>query len=80
MDQLANVTDYLQELMEDNTIPKNVKTKISNVIKLFGEDGDENIKINKALDEFDEIATDNNIQPYTRTQIWNVVSMLENID
>jgi len=25
----------------------------------------------------DEVSDDNNIQPYTRTQIWNIASMLE---
>jgi len=34
---------------------------------------------NKALDELDELVSDNNIQQYTRTQIWNVVSLLEKI-
>ena len=34
-------------------------------------------KINKALHELEEVAEDTNMQPYTRTQIWNVVSLLE---
>ena len=35
--------------------------------------------MDEELDEFDEISNDTNLQPYTRTQLWNVVSMLENI-
>jgi len=40
---------------------------------------DLSIRINKALNELDEIADDTNIQSYTRTQIWNIVSLLEKI-
>ncbi|MBU0461926.1 MAG: UPF0147 family protein, partial [Nanoarchaeota archaeon] len=35
------------------------------------------IRINKALSELDEISDDTNLQAYTRTQIWNIASMLE---
>jgi transcriptional regulator NrdR family protein len=33
----------------------------------------------KHLHELDEIADDTNLQAYTRTQIWNVVSILETL-
>jgi len=37
------------------------------------------IRINKALHELEEIADDINLQPFTRTQLWNIVSILEKI-
>ena len=67
----------LSELEQDNTVPKNVKERIANTIKALQEDCEESIKVNKALHELEEIAEDTNMQPYTRTQIWNVVSLLE---
>ena len=62
------------------TIPKNVKVKIQNIITALKEKNTEpSIKINEALHQLDEVADDANMQPYTRTQIWNVVSMLEKL-
>lgn len=78
-DRLPNIIKALQELESDNTVPKNIKAKISTTIKVLHEDSDLGIKINRALNELDELTDDNNIQPYTRTQIWNIVSMLEMI-
>ena len=69
----------LKELLEDSAVPKNVREKIETVIKTLEEDGDESLKVNKALNDLDEVADDVNMQPYTRTQIWNIVSMLEKI-
>lgn len=79
MGNLDNIISYLKELLEDNTVPRNVRNKLSDVITLLEGEEDESIKVNKALDEFDEISNDTNLQPYTRTQLWNVVSMLENL-
>lgn len=75
--ELSDVVTYLTELLNDNTVPRNIKTKIETIIRSFHEKTDLSLKINKALSTLEEISDDNNIQPYTRTQIWNAVSMLE---
>ncbi len=70
----------LQELEEDSSIPKNVKTKIQHIIDILKEDAELAIKINKALNELDDISNDPNLEQFTRTQIWNIVSILEKIN
>jgi uncharacterized protein (UPF0147 family) len=75
--KLKDVLDALAELEQDSTVPKNVKERITNTIKALNAGCEDSIKINKALNELEEIADDTNMQPYTRTQIWNVVSLLE---
>ena len=76
---MKEIIEILTELEEDNTVPKNVKEKVKIVSNMLKEEGDVKIKVNKVLHELDEIADDPNLQPYTRTQIWNVVSMLEKV-
>jgi len=79
-DQLESIVEVLQELDEDLSVPKNVKGKITDVIKLLKDDNTEiSIKVNQALHILDEIADDTNIKSFTRTQIWSVVSLLEKI-
>jgi len=75
--EIEDVIGILNELQEDITVPKNVRIKIEKIIDSLKEDTKLPIKINKALNELDEIAADVNLQPYTRTQIWNVISVLE---
>ncbi|MEM3154773.1 MAG: UPF0147 family protein [Candidatus Woesearchaeota archaeon] len=77
MDQLANVIVALQELEQDPSTPKNVKAKIQSTIKVLNEKSEMSIKVSKALHELEGIAEDVNVQSYTRTQIFNIVSLLE---
>ena len=76
---IQNVIELLSELSEDTSIPENVREKTDKIRIVLEEDVDVSIKVNKALNELDEIGNDNNIEPYTRTQIWNIVSLLEKI-
>jgi len=79
--QLTDETiEKLEELEKDVNIPKNIKIKIEGIIDILKEDTELSIKINKALNELDEISNDSNLEPYTRTQIWNIVSILEKIN
>ena len=77
-EQIESVSDVLGELQEDS-VPRNVKDKIESTIDALKEDTEISIKVHKALHELEEIVDDPNLQPYTRTQIWNVVSVLEKI-
>lgn len=79
-ENVEEIIDTLTRLQEDSTIPKNLKLKIQNIMStLKGKDIDISIKINKALHELDEMGDDANLQPYVRTQLLNIVSMLERI-
>jgi uncharacterized protein (UPF0147 family) len=74
---LHGVIEALNELKEDSTVPKNIKAKFENMITLLQEDTEDSIKVSRVMHEIEEITEDSNMQPYTRTQIFNVVSLLE---
>lgn len=77
MVNLDGIISTLEELAEDTTVQKNIKSKLESIIGVLKGEEELCIKINKVLNDLDEISNDNNIHTYTRTQIWNVVSMLE---
>ena len=77
--ELDAVVTNLGEIQDDVTVPRNVRTKIELVIGTLKEDIELSIKVNKTLNELDEISNDVNLQPYTRTQIWNAISLLEKL-
>jgi len=74
---LQNIIASLAQIQEDKTVPKNVREKITNSIQMLSEDKNLKVKVNKSLQELDEISNDPNLPVYTRTQIWNIVSLLE---
>lgn len=78
-EKIKNIISAMEELLEDMTVPKNVKIKIEKAIASLNNKDEVSIRVNKALNELDDIGDDNNIEPYTRTQIWNIVSSLETI-
>ncbi len=67
----------LKELEQDSSTPKNVKSKIASTLKVLNGNSELSIKVSKALHELEEIAEDANVESYTRTQIFNIVSLLE---
>jgi len=78
-DSLEEIIAVIQELCEDTTLPKNIKIKFQEITNSLKQKGEKSIKVNKALSDLDEIADDSNLQPFVRTQIWNIVSMLEKV-
>jgi uncharacterized protein (UPF0147 family) len=77
MDNLKRVIFALEELEQDSSTPRNVKEKIVSTIKVLNDGAETSIKVSKALHELEGIADDKNVQSYTRTQIFNIVSLLE---
>ena len=77
-EKLTSVIEMLRELEDDGAVPKNVKNKISLTIKDLETSKEElSIKVSRALHVLEEITEDSNMQPYTRTQLFNIVSALE---
>ena len=75
--QIAEIELVLSELRGDMSVPKNVRLKVDRVIEILKKQSDATIKVSKALNELEEIADDVNLESYTRTQIWNAISILE---
>lgn len=78
-EEINNAISELKELVEDDSMPKNVRTKISQVIENLQTSEDASIIISRAIHDFEEISEDVNLQPYARTKIWAAVSVLETI-
>lgn len=77
--EIKSIIEALSELQQDTSVPKNIKLQIRQTIETLESDEDISIRINRALNRLEEIADDSNMQPYTRTQLFNVVSLLEMI-
>ncbi len=80
MDALQDIKAILRELADDRKIPKNVRAVIEDAIKeLNKEELPAKTRVNTVITMLEEVSNDPNLQPFSRTEIWNVVSMLEMI-
>ncbi|MEK6983741.1 MAG: UPF0147 family protein [Nanoarchaeota archaeon] len=77
LSQAGAVITNLNEIRGDGSVPRNVRMKIDLILNTLREDTELPIKVNKALNDLDELSNDINLQPYTRTLIWNIMSELE---
>ena len=77
--QLQQIIEAVNMLQEDSSVPRNIKEKMKVLAGILQDGSDTSLKVDKALQELDDVADDTNLQAFTRTQIWNIVSMLEKI-
>ena len=82
-EEINQVIVALTDLIEDSSVPKNVKMKLQEILASLKPENiskdERSMAVNKALHHLDEAANDANIETYTRTQLWNVASMLEKL-
>ena len=78
-EKIADMVNLISELQEDSTVPRNVKDKLVFCASALQEDAEVSLRIDKARHALEEISDDSNLQPYTRTQLWNIASLLEKL-
>jgi uncharacterized protein (UPF0147 family) len=71
------VLEILDRIINDRTVPKNIREAVEKAKNALNGKEDEELRINTAIVTLDEISNDPNMPLYTRTQIWNAVSLLE---
>ena len=75
-----SVISLIQQVASDRTVPRNIRAKCEeSIIILQDENQEPAIKVNKVISSMDQVSNDPNIPMYTRTQIWNIVSILESL-
>lgn len=79
-EKILQLIEDLSQIEADQSVPKNIRAKVKSAVEaLRQEDTSIEIKKDKVLQELDNLDDDPNIPTYTRTQIWNIVSLLEGI-
>ena len=76
-ESLGKSIEKIKDIADDASVPKNIKLKLQAILFDLDKDLELPLKLNKTLNELDEIVSDINLQPHTRTQIWSIVSEFE---
>lgn len=76
---IRNIMKHMELLMEDTSVPKNVRSAITEARNKLGSQGEYIVRISSAIYSLDAVSNDINLPPQARTGIWSILSMLESI-
>ncbi|MEK6835429.1 MAG: UPF0147 family protein [Nanoarchaeota archaeon] len=74
--EIENILLALNFIKEDEGVPRNIRSKINETICCLNENKEFSLKIDKILQDLDEISTDPNLPIYTRVEILNMIGLL----
>lgn len=76
MSDLPKIISFLDRILEDTSVPKNVRTAVANAKERLQKDSGE-AGVASAIYALDEVSNDINLPMHARTMIWNILSELE---
>ncbi len=76
---VAEIIKRMEMLMSDTSVPKNVRTAISEAKGHLETKENYTVRISSAIYSIDAISNDINLPPQARTGVWGILSMLESI-
>ena len=78
-EKIAQIVKLMEMLVEDTSVPKNVRKAVSEArVKLQTKD-EPVVRASSAVYLLNEVSEDINMPMHARTQIWTIVSALEQI-
>jgi len=75
--ELKKLIPMLDSLLQDTSIPRNVRTNISLAKERLENEADFATAVSGAVYALDEISNDINMPMHGRTMVWNLLSELE---
>lgn len=76
---IEQIGKQMDMLTGDTTVPKNVRTAVSEAKSKLNASGEYVMRISGAIYCMDSVSGDINLPPQARTTIWSILSMLESI-
>jgi len=78
MPELKRAIEILERVLEDSSVPKNIKDICTTSIKKLKDKAEKrHIRIGATISVLDELSQDPNLPFHVRTLIWEVASLLE---
>jgi len=79
-EKIAEIVNFVDLLIKDTSIPKNVRKGLEEAkAKLQNTEEDPTVRISNAVYTIQEVSNDVNLPLHARTQIWQVLGMLERV-
>ena len=76
-DNIAQSIQVLSELAQEQGVPKSVQIRILGITKILEEpNGEPSIRVNRALNALEELADENHLPSFARSQVFSVLGLL----
>lgn len=76
---IEQINRQMDMITSDTTVPKNVRTAVSEAREKLNAQGEYIIRIAGAIYCIDNVSNDINLPPQARTTIWSILGMLESV-
>ncbi len=76
---IKDISDMVETLMNDATIPKNIRKALSEAKTRLDSGEDKGVKVSAAIYLIESVSDDINMPAHARTQIWAIMSALESL-
>lgn len=73
------VSELMDEVMQDTSVPRNIRKKVEGAREKIQIKEKLGVNISSAIYMLDDISNDINMPAHTRTEIWTIISELENL-
>lgn len=77
---IQEISGMLGDLVNDTTIPKNIRRALSEAKTRLDSGDEQSVKISAAIYVIESITEDINMPAHARTQIWAIMSALETLN
>jgi len=79
--KIKQIMDVLDQLAEDTSVPRNIRRGATDAKTVLNKAANAmDVRVASAVNILDELANDPNIPLHGRTQIWNVISQLSQLE
>ena len=76
LDEIKSVIAALENIKEDETVPRNVRSRIIKTLISINEQRELNLTVDRVIEDLDEVSNDTNLPVYTRIEIMNIIGIL----
>ena len=79
--RLKQIMDVLDQLAEDTSVPRNIRRGANDAKGALNKTANAmDVRVASAVNILDDLANDPNIPLHGRTQIWNIISQLSQLE
>ena len=79
--KLKQIMDVLDQLAEDTSVPRNIRRGANDAKTALNKTANAmDVRVASAVNILDDLANDPNIPLHGRTQIWNIISQLSQLE
>ncbi|MDD3160067.1 MAG: UPF0147 family protein [Candidatus ainarchaeum sp.] len=72
---MEEINEILNSILDDRTVPRNIRTKIEEAKAKVSQKSD--TQLSEAIYLLDDISNDVNMPSHIRTDVWQVISLIE---